>query len=183
VRCVAGCCCGLCFLVERIRRNIRSPMYRNLRPDDVEIKHQSFGNWNGIRQVAVGIVEFKSSDGLANADKLTRARITIPRIPTVLDARVSGSPCGVCSHGAEKASLRCPLNLAGTWIHGGWWPNAAPEITMSPYRRVSLTVGRHYSISSLTWLVLAAPSENPARPYLISVDIHSRLDPEAKEIR
>ena len=68
----------------------------------MDAKHQSFGNWNGIRQVAVGPVELESSDGPANAVKLTRARITILYIPTVIDARASGSQCGVGSSGAEQ---------------------------------------------------------------------------------
>src|SRR5919109_807991 len=61
--------------------------YHKLHPD-VQINYQSIGSGGGIRQVMEGTVDFGASDGPMSDDQLSKAKVKILHIPTVLGAVV-----------------------------------------------------------------------------------------------
>jgi phosphate transport system substrate-binding protein len=61
--------------------------YHKAHPD-VQINYQSIGSGGGIRQVLEGTVDFGASDGPMSDDQLSKAKVKILHIPTVLGAVV-----------------------------------------------------------------------------------------------
>jgi phosphate transport system substrate-binding protein len=61
--------------------------YHKAHPD-VQINYQSIGSGGGIRQVLEGTVDFGASDGPMSDEQLSKAKVKILHIPTVLGAVV-----------------------------------------------------------------------------------------------